>query len=125
MAHGVSERRACEVLQVARSSHRYRSVRDERAALRIRLRDRAASRVRYGYRRLCVLLRREGWRVNPKLVYRLYVEEGLQLRRKSPKRRKSCAVRVERPAAQGTNESWSMDFMSEQLFRGERFRILT
>lgn len=121
----VSERRACQVLQVSRSSHRYQSVRDERAALRIRLRDLAATRVRYGYRRLTVLLRREGWLVNHKLVYRLYVEEGLQMRRKNPKRRKSCAIRLERPVAQGTNECWSMDFMSEQLFQGRRFRILT
>ncbi len=113
------------MLRVSRSSHRYQSVRDERAALRIRLRDLAAARVRYGYRRLAVLLRREGWRINHKLVYRLYVEEGLQMRRKNPKRRKSCTVRLERPVAQSTNECWSMDFMSDQLFQGQRFRILT
>ena len=69
-----------------RASHRYVSVRDERAELRIRLRDLAASRVRYGYRRLHVLLKREGWQVNHKLVYRLYLEEGLQVRTKTPKR---------------------------------------
>lgn len=125
VAHGVSERRACQVLRVPRASHRYRSVRDERAALRIRLRDLAGSRIRYGYRRLCVLLRREGWVVNHKLVYRLYVEEGLILRRKGPRRRKSSTVRMERPAAQGANDSWSMDFMSDQLFQGRRFRVLT
>jgi len=93
--------------------------------LRIRLRDLAGIRIRYGYRRLHVLLRREGWLVNHKLVYRLYVEEGLILRRKGPRRRKSCAVRMERPAAQGTNDSWSMDFMSDQLLAGRRFRVLT
>jgi putative transposase len=125
LGYQVSERRACEVLRAPRSSHRYQSVRDERAALRIRLRDLAASRVRYGYRRLTVLLRREGWQVNHKLVYRLYVEEGLLMRRRNPKRRKSCAVRMERPVAQGTNECWSMDFMADQLFQGQRFRILT
>lgn len=125
VVHGVSERRACEVLRMPRSSHRYRSMMDQRVALRIRLRDLAAGRVRYGYRRLCVLLRREGWDVNHKLVYRLYVEEGLQLRGKTPKRRKSCAVRQEREAAERTNDSWSMDFVSEQLFAGQRFRILT
>ncbi len=125
MGYRVSERRACEVLRAPRSSHRYQSVRDERAALRIRLRDLAASRVRYGHRRLTVLLRREGWQVNHKLVYRLYVEEGLLMRRRNPKRRKSCAVRMERPVAQGTNECWSMDFMADQLFQGQRFRILT
>ena len=83
------------------------------------------ARVRYGYRRLTVLLRREGWQVNHKLVYRLYVEEGLLMRRRNPKRRKSCAVRLERPTAQGANECWSMDFMADQLFQGQRFRILT
>ena len=74
---------------------------------------------------MCVLLRREGWLVNHKLVYRLYVEEGLILRRKGPRRRKSCTVRMERPAAQCTNDSWSMDFMSDQLLAGRRFRVLT
>ena len=121
----MSERRACEVLRVARSSHRYESVRDERAALRIRLRDLAGSQIRYGYRRQWVLLRREGWDANHKLIYRLYVKEGLQLRRKSPKRRKSSAARVERPESREANESWSMDFMSDQLFQGQRFPILT
>ncbi len=125
VGYRVSERRACQVLRIPRSSQRYQSVRDERAELRIRLRDLARTRVRYGYRRLTVLLRREGWQVNHKLVYRLYVEEGLLVRRKNPKRRKSCAVRVERPTAQAANECWSMDFMSDQLFQGQRFRILT
>ena len=125
VGYEVSERRACEVLRAPRTSHRYRSVRDERAELRIRLRDLASSRVRYGYRRLHILLRREGFQVNHKLVYRLYVEEGLLLRRKTPKRRKSCAVRQDRPVARSINECWSMDFMAEQLFQGRRFRILT
>lgn len=82
-----------------RASHRYQSVRDERAELRIRLRDLAASRVRYGNRRLHGLLKREGWFVNHKLVYRLYLDEGLQVRTKTPKRRKSCQARGERPPA--------------------------
>jgi len=123
--YAVSERRACGALGFPRASHRYQSVRDERAELRIRLRDLAASRVRYGYRRLHVLLKREGWQVNHKLVYRLYLEEGLQVRTKTPKRRKSCQVRGERPLATKTNESWSMDFMADQLFDGRRFRLLT
>lgn len=79
-AYQVSERRACRVIGSSRSTHRYRSCRDERAELRIRLRDLATSRVRYGYRRLHILLKREGWQVNHKLVYRLYVEEDLQMR---------------------------------------------
>jgi putative transposase len=63
--------------------------------------------------------------VNKKLVYRLYVEEGLQLRSKMPRRHKSCQVRQEQPRAAGANESWSMDFLADQLFTGQRFRILT
>ena len=124
-AYQVSERRACRAVGISRSSHRYRSCRDPRAELRIRLRDLAASRVRYGYRRLHILLRREGWQVNHKLVYRLYFEEGLQMRNKTPRRNKSCRYRVERSKVTHVNESWSMDFMSDQLFDGRRFRLLT
>jgi putative transposase len=121
----VSERRACAVLMAARATVRYQSVAEDRAELRIRLRDLAATRVRYGYRRLHVLLKREGYVANHKLVYRLYVEEGLGIRRRSPRRRKSVQIRPERPPAQQSNESWSMDFMSDQLFNGQRFRLLT
>ena len=125
VAYEVSERRACQATGFARSSHRYQSVRDDRAELRIRLRDLAASRVHYGYPRLYTLLRREGWQVNRKLVYRIYKEEGLQMRRKRPRRNRSSQVREVRPAATRTNESWSMDFMADQLFSGHRFRLLT
>lgn len=121
----MSERRACQATGFPRSSHRYQSVRDDRAELRIRLRDLASSRVHYGYPRLHTLLRREGWKVNRKLVYRLYREEGLQMRRKRPRRNRSCQVRVERPMATRVNEIWSMDFMADQLFSGRRFRLLT
>jgi putative transposase len=72
-----------------------------------------------------VLLRREGWAVNPKLIYRLYCEEGLGIRRKTPRRRKACQQRGERPAAARSGQHWSMDFMSDQLFNGQRFRLLT
>ena len=63
--------------------------------------------------------------MNHKLIYRLYVEEGLILRRKGPRRRKSCRVRMERPNAMKVNDSWSMDFMSDQLYQGCRYRVLT
>ena len=125
MTYEVSERRACRTLSYPRASHRYQSVRDDRAELRIQLRDLASGRPRYGYRRLHVLLRRKGYRVNAKLVYRLYCEEGLGIRGKRPRRRKSCQVRQTRPAVQRSNESWSMDFMADQLFNGQRFRLLT
>jgi putative transposase len=92
--------------------------------LRIRLRDLAGSRVRYGYRRLTVLLRREGWKVNTKRVYRLYREEGLQIQR--VKRVKRAAhVRVPLSGAARPNQRWSMDFVSDRLADGRWFRILT
>ena len=125
VAYRVAERRACRVLGFARSSFRYQSRRDPRAELRVRLRDLAASRVHYGYVRLWVLLRREGWVVNKKLVYRLYCEEGLGIRRRKPRRRKSVQVREARVPVQQANEICSMDFMSDQLVGGQRFRLLT
>lgn len=103
---------------------RYQSRKDPQHALRIRLRDLAAARVRYGYRRLHVLLRREGWLVNLKRVRRLYHLEGLSLRLKKPKKRVS-ALRVLLPPTQRPNEHWSMDFMSDALHSGRRFRVFT
>jgi len=91
----------------------------------MRLKELAAVRVRYGYRRLHVLLQREGWPINHKRVYRLYCEEGLQMRTKTPRRRKSCRVRLMRPDAERINDCWSMDFMSDELFDGRRLRLLT
>ena len=78
----ISERRACKLLQLARSTFYYQSTKDEQAPLRMRLKELAATRVRYGYRRLHILLQREGWQVNAKRVYRLYREENLSLRTK-------------------------------------------
>jgi transposase InsO family protein len=93
-------------------------------ALRSRLRELAASRVRFGYRRLTVMLRREGWRVNPKRIYRLYTEDGLTVRTKLRKKlaRRS---RVATPKATRPNQKWSMDFMSAKLIDGRWFRVLT
>jgi putative transposase len=93
--------------------------------LRIRIKEIAAVRVRYGYRRIHVLLRREGWEINHKRVYRLYCEEGLHLRRKRPRRHVSAAHREQRAVASRANESWSMDFVSDALFDGRRLRALT
>jgi len=120
----VSERRACRLTGVARSSYRYRSVAADQTPLRLRLRDLAATRVRYGYRRLHILLRREGWRVNHKRVYRLYREEGLGIRVKRRKKLAS-APRVLPPPAQRPQERWSLDFLSDSLADGRRFRVLT
>ena len=91
----------------------------------MRLKELAATRVRYGYRRLYILLRREGWKVNVKRIYRIYREENLGLRSKTPKRRVSCRKRVDRPDATRINDCWAMDFMYDELFDGRRIRLLT
>jgi putative transposase len=113
------------VIQICRTSYRYRSTRDEQAPLRLIINEIARVRVRYGYKRIYVLLRREGWAINHKRVYRIYCEEGLNLRAKKPKRHRSAAQRVQRPPATFQNESWSMDFVTDSLFSGHRFRSLT
>ena len=82
-------------------------------------------RVRYGYRRLHVLLRREGWTVNHKRIHRLYAEEGLSIRTKLPRRKRAWRIRQRRPEVGGANEVWSLDFMADQLFDSRPFRILT
>ena len=122
---GVSERRACEVLCIGRSTHRYRRRADYQAALRMRIKEIAAVRVRYGYKRIHVLLQREGWGVNHKQVYRIYCEEGLNLGRKRPRKRPSENFRVARQEARSINDCWSMDFASDSFFNGRRFRVLT
>lgn len=117
-------RRACELAQINRATAYYRSCKKDRGDLRIRLRDLAAVRVSYGYRRLHVLLRRDGWQVNHKLVYRIYKEEGLEVRTKKRRKRVS-ALRIVLPAPTQPNERWSMDFVSDSLHDGRRFRALT
>jgi putative transposase len=81
--------------------------------------------VRYGYRRVHVLLRRDGWSVNVKRIYRLYKELGLQLRNKTPKRRVKAKLRDERKPATRSNETWAMDFVHDQLATGRKLRVLT
>jgi len=108
-----------------RSTIRYKSIMDPKNHLRMRLKELSMVRIGYGYRRLYILLQREGWTVNHKCVYRLYKEEGLYLRKKPPRRRKACMKREIPPTASRKNECWSMDFMSDQLFDGRRIRLLT
>ena len=91
----------------------------------MRIREIAETRVRYGYLRIHILLRREGWRVNHKRVYRIYREEGLNLRRKRPRRHVSGSRRMDRPKVECPNACWSMDFVADSLFDGRRFRALT
>jgi putative transposase len=103
---------------------RYQRTRDRQDVLRRRLRELAAVRVRFGYRRLTVLLRREGWRVNAKRVYRLYCDEGLTVRTK-PRKKLASRPRVPLPGPTRPNERWSMDFVSARLADGRWFRTLT
>lgn len=103
----------------------YRSRRAPQDALRRRLRELAAVRTSYGYRRLHVLLRREGWPIKRKRVYRLYVEEDLGLRRKKPKRRRAAVARASRRKAAQPNQRWAMDFLHDELLNGRRMRVLT
>jgi putative transposase len=91
-----SERHACRVLRVVRGTYRCRSHQKPWTELRARIREIAQSRVRYGYRKVLVLLRREGWPVGKHLVYRLYKEEGLALKKRPQKRRKAMRHREER-----------------------------
>ena len=121
----ISERRACAVLGVNRSSLRRQPASDKQEYLRQRIREIAAIRVRYGYRRIHVLLVREGWEINHKRVYRLYKEEGLHLERKSRYRKKHGVRAPERIEATAPNECWCMDFVSDQLYNRKRFRALT
>ncbi len=110
---------------ISRSTVRYESVRPPREPLRARLRELAAVRVSYGYRRLHILLCREGWPVNRKLIERLYREEGLTLKRKKPKRRRSAVRRERSTPARAVNERWAMDFVHDTLSNGRTVRVLT
>ena len=121
---GIAAKRACRLMQLQRSTFYRKSTRRDDRHLRQRLRELALSRPRYGYRRLHVLLRREGWPVNAKRIYRLYRLEGLIVRRRR-KRKSVCRVRVVPPAPLKVNERWSMDFVSDTLESGNRIRMLT
>ena len=123
--YGVSTRRACLVVKATRSSVYYTSRRDPLTALRQRVRELAQTRVRFGYRRLRVLLLREGWQVGKERFYRVYTEEGLALRRKRPWRHATAVHREQRRPAIDRNDIWSMDFVADELADGRRFRTLT
>ena len=121
----VSVRRACRVLRFDAKTYRYRSRRPGQAALEDRIRTICQTRVRYGYRRVHVLLRREGWGINEKRTRRVYNEIGMQLRNKTPKRRVKAALRADRTPPSRSNEVWAMDFVHDQLAMGTKLRILT
>lgn len=121
---GFSQRRACRLLGSARSTVRYRSRGGDDAALRTRLRELAAQRPRFGYRRLHVLVRREGIVVNHKRIARLYREEGLAVRQRTRKVRvRICRGRPPAPAR--ANEQWALDFLQDALASGRTIRLLS
>jgi len=121
----LSERRACAILDVNRKMLHYRLVKRDDPVLRRRIKETAVNRIRYGYNRITVLLRREGWLVNVKRVRRIYREENLMIRTKAPKRRRAASVRTERTVATAPNQSWAMDFMHDLLADGSKIRFLT
>ena len=122
-AHGISERRACAILGADRSMARYRSRRPDDGATRIRLRALAGERRRFGYRRLGLLLAREGVVLNHKKLRRLYREERLQVRRRGGRKR-ALGTRAPIALPDGPNQRWSLDFVSDTLSDGRRFRVL-
>lgn len=119
----MSERRACRVINADRTSVRYRSRRGDDTELRRRLRELANQRRRFGYRRLHILLRREGVMINRKKTQRLYVEEGLAVRRRRSRRR-AVGTRAPAPVIALPNQRWSLDFVHDQMVSGRRFRVL-
>lgn len=120
----MSQRRACRVIDTDRTSVRYQATRPDDGALRERLKALAQERRRFGYRRLHVLLKREGQVVNKKRIQRIYREERLTVRRRGGRKRAIGTRRpLELPLA--PNQRWSLDFVSDQMTDGRRFRILT
>jgi putative transposase len=119
----VSQRRACQAIGTDRSSVRYRSRRPDDGLIRCRLREIAAIRRRFGYRRLHILLQREGIELNHKKLRRLYAEERLQVRRRGGRKR-ALGTRAPLMLPQGPNQRWSLDILHDQLSDGRRFRIL-
>jgi len=122
-AHGLSQRRACRLAGLNLSTWQYSSIKQPVAGLRARIIELAGHRRRFGYRRLYILLRREGWVINHKAVHRIYREEGLQVRRHKRKRiGPTDRQPIELPGR--INERWSMDFVSDVLSNGNRIRTL-
>ena len=122
-AFDMSGRRACKIIGCVRMTMRYRSRRPDDAELRARLRALAHERRRFGYRRLHVLLRREGFKVNHKRLFRLYREERLMVRRRGGRKR-ALGTRAPMLIPQWPNDRWSLDFVADQFIDGRRMRIL-
>jgi putative transposase len=123
---GLSQRRVCHILTLDRNTLRYRSRRQEDAALRARIREIAEQKRRYGAPRIYVRLRREGWRVNHKKVERIYYrDEGLSLRRRQRRKKAAAVPRVALPKPTQPGRCYAMDFVHDRLVRGRQFKCLT
>ena len=118
-----SQRKACELVGIAPRVYRYQSRRSDDAQLRKRLVELSSERRRFGYRRLHLLLKREGWELNWKKLYRLYKEEKLTVRKRGGRKR-ALGTRAPMAIPQGCNQRWSLDFVSDTLVNCRRFRIL-
>jgi putative transposase len=121
---GYTQRRACRLVGLEPKTYRYASKRPDDGALRQRLKELASERRRFGYRRLFLMLRREGVMLNRKKLYRLYREERLTVRKRGGRKR-ALGTRAPMAIPQGRNQRWSLDFVSDALACGRRFRILT
>jgi putative transposase len=121
----VSIRRSCRVLEFETSTYHYKARRRDQAHEEKRIKEICQTRVRYGYRRVHVMLRREGFSISMNRTRRIYRELGLQLRNKTPKRRVKAKLRDDRKVATMPNETWAMDFVHDQLATGRKLRILT
>ena len=123
-AFQISERHGCRLLQCPRSTQRYRSCRQDDRGLALRLKELALAQPRFGYRRLHVLLQREGWEMNHKRIYRLYCETELWVRIKR-RRKRAAAIRGPAPVPSAPGQCWSMDFVTDRLLDGRAFQALT
>ena len=121
---GTSERRACRLVGMHRSSYRYETTRSDDPALVERMREAAAERPRWGYRRLRDVLIADGFRINHKRMLRLYRQEELFVRRRA-RRKLAQGPRLPRQLVAWPSERWAMDFVSDALIGGRRFRVLT
>lgn len=121
----MSCRRACALAHICPNTWYYRSRARDASTLRLRIRDLAQARPRFGYTRIWILLRREGWLVNKKRVHRLYRLEGLQVRMRPRRKKRLSLHRGAVPAATRPDQHWSMDFVHDQLASGRTFRVLT
>jgi putative transposase len=121
----VSARRACGLAGIQRATWYYKSQAKDQSALRMRIRDLAQARPRFGYERITVMLRREGWAVGRRRVHRLYCLEGLQLRMRRRRRKVISLHRGPTPAPTAAHQYWAMDFVYDQLVSGKPFRVLT